>query len=228
MVVSLLFLTYNRKGMVIRSLSEALRTIGDADVEIIILDNASTDGTTDWLLALAARQPRVKVFCSTSNRGVSPGRQFLLGQAYGDILIFLDSDVSFHPGWLPPIVEALEDFQVGIVGHGGYMVKPGWTGFTPNTDRERAPDVLAGYCQAFRRDLLDSGVRIDPAYGKFWHEDSDFCLQAREKGYKLLQLDLPIRHIHAGSGAADARGYEERLALLKQKWAGKGLVQIES
>jgi glycosyltransferase involved in cell wall biosynthesis len=129
-VISILMLTHNRKGMVMR----CLRSLGieHPAVEWIILDNASTDGTAQFLLDTAREHGRMRVYLSGENKGVSGGRDWLLQQVNSDTLVFLDSDVvALEPHWLEKLVEPLESPATGLCGPGGNWVTPGWKWYEP-------------------------------------------------------------------------------------------------
>lgn len=66
------------------------QTLGD--IEIICIDDASTDGSRDILMAHAGRDPRVQVTCSPVNQGVSVSRNLGISKASGEYLSFVDSD----------------------------------------------------------------------------------------------------------------------------------------
>ena len=73
----------------------------DADAELIVVDNGSTDGTRDYLAALAERDSRVRVLRNDENRGFGPAVNQGLNAATGDVLVVLNNDTIVPPGWLP-------------------------------------------------------------------------------------------------------------------------------
>lgn len=223
--ISILLLTYNRLGMVARCLRSLAPTLRSELVEWIILDNASTDGTAEWVLKLA-RRDNVRVELSAQNLGVSGGRERLLELAEGDVLVFLDSDVEARDKqWLQKLTMPLVDRTIGVTGQGGHMIPPSWDRYIPHP-RAGDVDCVSGYAQAFRRDLLDNGVVMDTAFGRYWHEDTDWCLQAKAKGYRVhCTGDIGLAHIYAGSG--DDGTQKRKQAYLAQKWKGKGLIHAE-
>jgi GT2 family glycosyltransferase len=225
-VISILMLTHNRKGMVMR----CLRSLGieHPAVEWIILDNASTDGTAQFLLDTAREHGRMRVYLSGENKGVSGGRDWLLQQVNSDTLVFLDSDVvALEPHWLEKLVEPLESPATGLCGPGGNWVTPGWKWYEPVAPDYRGPvDTVSGYCQAFRAEVLEQGVRMDTAFGRYWHEDTDWCMQIRQLGLDIVCTgDIGLRHMYAGSGD-DGTGVTKQ-RYLASKWRGKRLVRHE-
>lgn len=224
--ISLLLLTYNRLGMVARCLKSLAPTLKSPVVEWVILDNASTDGTAAWIHKLSTRHDNVRVELSAINTGVSGGRKRLVELATGDTLVFLDSDVEARRrDWLQALTAPLTDHTVGVVGCGGHMLSADWRHYIPHPDAGDV-DCVSGYCQAFRRDLLDAGVAMDTAFGRYWHEDTDWCLQARHLGYSVQCTgDIGLHHIYAASGDDGSEAVKQRY--LASKWKGKGVIHAE-
>ncbi len=228
MKISLLFLTYNRLGIVARCFQSLASTLRDPVIEWRVLDNGSTDGTAEWLLKFAAPYDNVHVTLRADNTGVAGGRDILFAQALGDIIVSLDSDVEAQrAGWLNRLVTPLDDPQVGLCGPGGHWVTEGWRWYAPVQDDYCGEcDTVSGYCQAFRRELLNQGVALDMYFNPYWMEDTDLAMQIKALGYRVMCVgDIGLTHIYAGSGD-DGRGHEKQ-AYLASKWRGRGLVRCE-
>lgn len=83
------------------------------DVELILADNASTDGSTAWV---RSTYPEIKVVCLDANYGYCGGNNRGADAATGDILIFLNNDVRVDAGWIPPIVQRFRsDVSIAVV-----------------------------------------------------------------------------------------------------------------
>jgi GT2 family glycosyltransferase len=226
--ISLLFLTYNRRGVVARCFQSLASTLRDPRVEWRILDNGSADGTAEWLMMFAAQHERVHVTLRADNTGVAGGRDILFKQAQGEIIVSMDSDVeACRAGWLDRLIAPLDDPGVGLCGPGGHWLTEGWQWYEAAPDSYRGEcDTVSGYCQVFRRDVLDRGVSMDLTFNPYWHEDSDLAMQIKALGYSVYCTgDVGLRHIYAGSGD-DGRGHEKQ-KYLASKWQGRGLVRCE-
>ena len=226
--ISLVFLTYNRLGVTARCLSSLASTLRRDNVEWIVLDNASTDGTTNWLRLLAAQFPdKVRLNLQARNTGVAGGRDILFDMARGDVIISMDSDVEARRAdWLESLLAPLNAGH-WLCGPGGAFVEDGWTNFLGAHPRECGEvDVVSGYCQAFSRKVLDAGIRLDLTYNPRWHEDSAFSLDIRAAGGTVWHTgDIGLFHVFAhtgddGSGAA-------KLAYFRSRYEGRGLVRAE-
>lgn len=212
--VSILMLTCNNFVKVRKCVFSWLPAIRDAFIsELLILDNASTDGTVAWLKDFATRSDKIRVIYSPKNLGCAGGRDVLFRQAKGDLLLSLDSDVMLtNRNAVLNLAAELENPRIGIVGDHGGGVRADWT-WTVEAPRRYAGDapIVTGYCQMFRRSALEH-VALDLAYNPYWLEDSDFCFQLRTK---LNQVGF-IKHCgvkHAWSGT-NSGGKPEQLA----KW----------
>lgn len=91
--------TYNRKALVTSAIDSVLAS-GTDGVEIIVVDDASTDGTVDMLRARYAEAPAVRVVRAAVNGGPSRARNIALAQARGRWFLPLDSDCELVPGGL--------------------------------------------------------------------------------------------------------------------------------
>jgi len=227
---SLLFLTQNRLGVTARCFRSIAPTLRRPDVEWCILDNGSTDGTAEWLLRMAEHYPpgKVHVTLRADNTGVAGGRNILFPKARGEILVSMDSDVEARRAdWLIKLTAPLADSAIGICGPGGHWLLPDWSWYQPVPEGYKgSSDVVSGFCQAFRRDVVDQGYKLDMFYNPYWHEDSDWCLQVKAMGLDVWCVgDVGLYHIYAGTGA-DNTGHAKQ-AYLASKWRGQGLIRAE-
>lgn len=224
-MISLLFLTYNRRGIQARCFRSLASTLRRDDVEWIILDNASRDGSAEWLLKMAGRYANVRIELSAVNLGVAGGRKRLLELAAGDTLVFLDSDVEARQSnWLDQLLVPLQDRTVGLVGAMGHFIEGSqWKTRRADPAYAGRVDVLSGYCQAFRRDLLGLGVAVDTGFNYGGAEDDDFCFQVAAQGLQVIQQPVGLHHVF--SGTWNTRLYPQMRARLKAKWQDKGVIQ---
>lgn len=113
-LVSIVVPTYNRLGF-LRQAVEAVLEQADLPFELLIWDNASTDGTQDWLQTLT--DPRVKVIQHEENIGLNAYELVFRDHATGDWLVQLDNDVLQLPShFLTRMQEAFAAFpELGYV-----------------------------------------------------------------------------------------------------------------
>lgn len=95
--ISVVLATYNRVACLPRAIASALAQEG-ARFELIVVDDASTDLTRNYLASLA--DPRIRVVLAERNLGPAGARNLGLESARAEIIAFLDSDDAFLPGRL--------------------------------------------------------------------------------------------------------------------------------
>lgn len=115
MFLSIIIPAYNRAGCIARAL-ESVRIQGLENFEVIIGDDASTDGTAAEVLRL---MPAARIVRLDSNQGAAAARNAAIGAARGEFIAFLDSDDEWMPEKLTKQIAFLKDHpDVGLVGSG--------------------------------------------------------------------------------------------------------------
>ena len=109
--VSALLVSYNTRDLLlaaVRSLAEERRRTPEIDLEVVVVDNASADGSAD---AVAERFPWVTLVRSTVNLGFAAGVNRAARRARRDAsaLLLLNPDATLQPGALPRLVRCLEE-----------------------------------------------------------------------------------------------------------------------
>ncbi len=82
------------------------------DYEIIFIDDGSSDGSGELLLALEDRDPHVRVFRFRANQGKAAGLNVGFAAATGEIVITMDADLQDRPAEVPRLIAALEGFDL--------------------------------------------------------------------------------------------------------------------
>ena len=231
--ISFVFLTYNRLEKTKNCLESFIKTLDRDDVlEIIVLDNASQDGTREYVLDLEKRYEKFKVILSDENLGVCHGRIKLFKEAQGDIIASLDSDLILtDQSIINKFKTVLRNDQIGMCGIAGAMLK-GWEFGTHEDIKDKLfegeVDLIAGCCQIFRRSLFELGVGLDPYFYPFWVEDSDLSLQVLNVGKKNYIIPATgMYHDWGGTGKKWVHLFEVFWNYFADKWRGKGLVSFE-
>ena len=200
-----------------------------ARYEVVLVDNASTDGST---AAARARHPEVRIVETGRNLGFAGGANRGAEAARGDLLVFLNPDARVLPGALAALVTALADHPGagiaggGLVGEGGRW-EPGAARFAPvlhllldtSAGRlaarlRRAPydvDWVYGTFMAVKRDLFQRLGGFDTRYF-LYGEDMDLCFRAARLGERTIHVPA-ARAVHLANVSArqrfgDGRGAE--------------------
>ena len=209
--LSVVIATWNARGLLENCLCSIYQSTSGVEFEIIVVDNASTDGTLNMLAAF----PEVKVIENQTNRGVAPARNQGIEIAKGRYILLLDADTMVTPGAIEALVEFMDNsHKVGLAGP--KLISP--EGELQLTCRHfptvfskilrRIPlsfaqdllrrelladwdhdsvgevDYVIGACQIIRREALDEVGLLDDKifYGP---EDIDYCIRMWRKGWAV-------------------------------------------
>ncbi|MGU3470775.1 glycosyltransferase family 2 protein [Paenibacillus sp. D51F] len=222
---SIIIPTYNKRDYLVRCLNSILRHTPES-YEIIVVDNASADGTAAMLekysLMLGAGKLRFRVmdrnlgFAGAVNRGLMMAR--------GDRLLLLNNDTLVTERWLDNLTACLERSpSAGIVGpvtnfiSGSQLVKVPYRSIRgmdawargrnkPDPRRWKETERLTGFCMLMRRSLLEAVGYFDEGYQIGNYEDDDFCLRARLLNLRLyIAGDCFIHHFGSITVREEAR-----------------------
>jgi GT2 family glycosyltransferase len=220
---SILIVTYNNLDLTRLCLASLQRYAGAVPFEIIVVDNASSDGTPAWLRASEARALLpLTIALNGDNRGFAAGNNQAAAHARGDILVFLNNDCVVTPGWLDTLVAHLDrDRALALVGpvtnSGGnaeaqlgtrYAELDGMLAFAHDYTAAHAGEVidvsmLPLFCTAMRRETFNAVGGLDEGYGRGLFEDDDLALAVKRHGGRVaLARDVFVHHY---GGAAFSR-----------------------
>ena len=116
-VVSIVIPVFNQVEYTRRCLESIWQnTDNSIPYEIIVVDNASTDGTEEFLQSVQAQHPHLRVVRNRENLGFSRACNQGAEVARGQYLLFLNNDTEPQPGWLPALLEPFREKNVGVVG----------------------------------------------------------------------------------------------------------------
>jgi GT2 family glycosyltransferase len=187
------------------------------EYEIIVIDNASSDGTVESLESLAKQQPRIRLIQNTSNRGFAPAVNQGLHVARGDVLVVLNNDTLVPPGWLTGLTRHLADPRVGLVGpvtnsapneaqvEATYRTYGGFEAFAENRARtcagvRSAIPMLTMFCVAMRRGTFHSLGSLDERFAVGTFEDDDYSCRAHQADYAVMCAeDVFVHHFGQAS-----------------------------
>ena len=108
--ISIIIVNFNGKSFLKDCLASVLRQDYPA-FEIIVVDNASTDGSIEFL---NENFPQARVIKSNKNLGFAGGNNFGVKNAKGEMIVLLNNDTIVHQGWLQGLANAIADESVAI------------------------------------------------------------------------------------------------------------------
>ena len=222
--VSIVLVLYNQAELTFGCLGSIVETLSNSalGVEVVILDNASTDRTG----ALLDRIEGAEIIRSAANLHFLKGMNQAARSATGRTLLLLNNDAQLLPGAVTAALRTL-DSEPDIGAVGGRIILPDGTlqeagsilwrngaaagygrGQDPNT-----PDYMfqrdVDYCSgaflltptALWRELGGFDERYAPAY----YEETDYCLRLWESGHRVVfDPDVAVIHYEFGSSASSA------------------------
>lgn len=208
-LISVVIPSYNGKQLLSKNLPGVLKSV-PSSAEVIVVDDASTDGTIGWL---AENYPKIKVienkknlrFGRSCNRGVS--------LAGGEIVVLLNNDVNPHSDFLLSALPHFKDGKVFAVGFGeinseGSKIVSGGRGVSkferglvvhwrPKDQISRSASWLSGGSMAFRKSIWDRLGGFDELFRPAYEEDRDLSWQALKSGYKIVfEPKAVVEHFH--------------------------------
>lgn len=213
-LVSVIVLNYNGlrylKGGLKECLDSVLSTVYP-NLEIIFVDNGSTDGSTD--LVRENFKSKVKIIENKCNLGFSEGFNRGIKSSKGKYVALLSNDMTVDPNWLKPVIKLMEkEPKIGLAGFKRliYGTKNGIDGIGGDfylcgrarvvglfeIDRGQYNTVIEdldyiGGAMVLRRKTLQEVGLFDPEYIIFY-EDVDLCYRIRKRGYKTVYVPHAI------------------------------------
>ena len=228
--VSVVIPTWNGKHHLKANLASVLAAIeGDPDNEIIVVENASEDGSVEWL---RERFPQVRVLALDENLGFGGGSNAGFEAAENDIVVLLNNDMRVEPDFLAPLLEGFADEKVFAVSAQIFFSDPEkrreetgltrgrWSGrgfelghvIDDRVDRLFPTFYAGGGSSAYdRRKFLELGG-FDALLHPFYVEDADISYMAWKRGWKVLYAPgSVVYHEHRGTiGKRFSEGYIAR------------------
>lgn len=220
-VVSVVVVNFNGRALLPDCLA-SLRAQTYPRLEIILVDNASSDGSPEWV---EASYPEVRVVRNDANLGFAGGSNVGIRAARGSVIATLNTDAVAESDWLERAVAALENrSNVGMVAsrvvfaHAPDIVESAgiavdragvaWDRLNgePISSADLAADVFGptGGAALYRRDMLDDVGLFDAAYFLYL-EDVDLAWRGRLRGWECLYVpDARVRHRHSATAGADS------------------------
>ena len=103
MKLSILMPVYDEQALIANAVKQALDMSYPCEIELVVVDDGSRDGTADVLRGL--EDPRLSVHMHDRNRGKGAAIQTAAAKATGDYMVILDADLEYDPQDIPRLLE---------------------------------------------------------------------------------------------------------------------------
>ncbi len=242
-LVSVLIVTHNSLEFVQPCLESILRNTSYPSYEVVLIDNASTDGTAARIYEYASGDPRLHVEVLEGNLGFAGGNNLAARAARGQYLLFLNIDTVVTPGWIERLLRHLHrDPSIGLIcpvtNFAGNEIKinvsyrncRGMEEFAKTLANGKSGqsidiEVAPLYCALMRRAVWEQVGEMDTRYEVGMFEDDDLSIRVRMAGYRVVVAEDCFMH-HFGQGSfaklapeAYNRIFEANRKRFEAKWA---------
>jgi len=199
-------LAHNSREDLDRCIQSICRHSAGRSIELVIVDNGSTDDTLAYLQQLARRHDlrgengeplSLQVLFADHNMGFAAGRNATMRASRGRYIVLLDTSIEVNGDIWEPLDQTLADHNMGIVGPYG-LVTDDLREFREDTGPD--VDAIEGYLMAFRRALLPEVGWIDERFRFYRLADIHYSFFFKTSGYRALSTPQVagrvIKHPH--------------------------------
>lgn len=196
-VVSPIYNDYPVLPRTLGQLESALRRL-PYQWEIVLLDDASHDGSRQWVSQYAKKHHHITVYLHSKNQGIAKTYRELYAKATGDIVVLFSLDGEWDPkdvlSLIDVIIKKHYDIAVGVRTQKRYT----WWRSTVSSLYNRLTKIIfgvatldAGSIKAFRRDVLQHITVY--SHGVF--DEAERLIRAAKAGYRIGFI--PVHHVSA-------------------------------
>ena len=238
--VSVVIVNYNGRQYLGELLDSLARQVRPAD-EVIVVDNASRDGSVNYL---QQKYPWVQVIDLQDNVGFAEGNNVGVARARGDSIALLNNDTVVGEGWLSELVEALDaDPRIGAVVPKIYKAQSypqldcagaefNNLGFSWGRGANRVDEAqfnvrgevaaLTGCSVLLRRTALEGEPVFDARFFMYY-EEFELSLRLRGRGYLIVYVPTAVVHHKVSQGVSQV---SRNPVLFQQFYANRNRLKI--
>jgi len=220
--LSVILPTYNEAGNIGRLVVRLLELIDPTRSTVVVVDDASTDGTQDAVRRIVKESESVVLLSRLDTRGIFSAIKDGIDLIDSSFVVFMDADFSHPPEMIPPLAEAARTHDIASASRymrGGGIKAPfrrvvasrGLNRLCRFALRLEATDLLGGF-HCMRRELFQE---LEFKYPALWGEfDLELFFRAKELGYSLKEI--PFVYVFRDFGVSKSVDFEYGLSYLKQ------------
>lgn len=209
-LVSVIVPVFNAEEHIAKSLNSVLSQTYK-HLEVVVIDDGSTDRTLDVARQVASEDYRVRIVAQR-NQGVSTARNAGLNAASGDLICFLDADDWIEPHAYASIVPLFSAHDVDFATFGYSVDTQGSSRLAPmpacyigRADRRKGLEVLLRtqnrfvWSRVFRRTVIGE-IRFDPEI--HWGEDTLFVAEVAARAHSSITISDTLYRYEQTAGSA--------------------------
>ena len=205
--------TYNERGNIGALTAAVFEALGDTPAELLVVDDASPDGTGEAVVELARNDPRVRLLRRERKQGLAGAVFAGADDARGAYVCVMDADLSHDPEHLPGMLAKAQEGYDAVIGSrfapgAGFETQPltrrlasmlanGWARTVLRLPQR---DVLTGYVLCRREMLTEMGARRSSGGFKWLME-----MLASHRDARTFEWPIIFRARRSGSSKANAR-----------------------
>lgn len=243
-LVTIVIPVYNQLIYTKQCLVSIFKNTNHKNYKIIIIDNASTDGTNDFLQTIN-QSLLFDVISNRENIGFTLAANQGMQKAEGEFVLLLNNDILVETNWITGMLDVFARFNdAGIVGaktlvpgtnliHNiGGMVLTKKSMFLPIgknalrwDQRFSAPvecQYIEGSCMCIKREVIEKIGFFDEVYSPAYYEDTDYCFRARAAGFKSYCAPCSEIYHYAGktsdNGKYHAHPANDNERIFRSRW----------
>lgn len=240
--VSIIIVSYNNLKFTQQCIDSILTRTIYPNYKVIIVDNNSEEEVKTYLADLQQREPRVQVICNETNKGFAAANNIGLQLAKeSEFVVLLNNDTVVPRGWLCRLLRHARQPEIGMVGP-----VTNWTGNEAKIEVDYVDisemdsfaraytqahegqifdiKVLAMYCVAMRRTVVDEIGPLDEQFGTGMFEDEDYAMRVRQTGRRVVCAEDVFVHHYGRTSFSKLKNeeyqqlFERNKQLYEAKW----------
>lgn len=231
--VSVVIVTYNNLDLTKQCLASIDEYSDYPKLEVVVVDNASADGSPEWLREWAQQGPDRQLIVNDENLGFSAANNQGLREAKGEYLVMLNNDTHVTPGWVRTMVNHMRrdpilgllgpvtnnignEARINIVYDNMTQMIIRASDYTRRHMGELFPlRTAAFFCVMLKRETFEMIGPLDEAFGRGFFEDDDYCRRVEQAGLRVVCAEDVFVHHHL-SASFDKLKHQERRKLFEE------------
>ena len=230
--VDIIIPVFNQVKFTEACLNSLYRNTLESEFYVTVVDNASDDGTSEFLKQYVKTAPNMNIITNTENLGWCKGLNLGFRHLHKDseFVLWANNDILFEADWFIKMKDAFSG-GIGAVGPISNYVMGRQAAIFNHGQRWEAAQFLIGFCLLFRREVIDIVGDVDERFGVGGSDEMDYILRMKkDTGLQcVIARDVYIHHFgsktlwgYAGGSSNDYNAFiKDKDDILRDKWGDK-------